>query len=106
MIWSEVFPALSIFEDVTLWHRTAIVDGEETLRAFTLADLGLALILATTTVILEKWLPAMQEMILLEHFETSASSRYTITTLTTYAVIATGIILVLTVPNGPRSSGW
>ena len=28
-LWSPVFSALTIFEGVTLWHRTVTVDGEE-----------------------------------------------------------------------------
>ena len=28
LLWSPVLPALRVLDDVTLWHRTATVDGE------------------------------------------------------------------------------
>jgi potassium efflux system protein len=47
------------------------------------------------TFILAKQLPAALEMILLHRFDISAGSRYTITTLTTYAIVIVGVPLML-----------
>jgi potassium efflux system protein len=94
MIWSEVFPAFRIFDDVTLWHQTVTVAGEEQVRPITLADLVLALFYGIITVVLAKQLPAVLEMILLKSFDMPSASRYTITTLTTYAVVIGGVLLV------------
>lgn len=94
-IWYEMFPALRIFENVTLWHHTTIVDGNEKLLPITLMDIGLALIYSVATIILSRQLPAILEIILLESTDTSSSSRYTITTLTSYLVITIGVILTL-----------
>ncbi|NIL95459.1 MAG: mechanosensitive ion channel protein MscS, partial [Woeseiaceae bacterium] len=41
-IWSEVLPALNVFEQVSLWSQTTLVDGQETIAPVTLADLLLA----------------------------------------------------------------
>ena len=94
MIWSEVFPAFRIFDDVTLWHQTVTVEGEEQVRPITLADIGLALFYGIITVVLAKQLPAVLEMILLKSFDMPSASRYTVTTLTTYAVVIGGLLLV------------
>ena len=94
-IWYEMFPALRIFENVTLWHHTTVVDGNEKLLPITLMDIGLALIYSVATIILSRQLPAILEIILLESTDTSSSSRYTITTLTSYLVITIGVILTL-----------
>jgi len=94
MIWSEVFPALRIFDDVPLWNQTVTVDGEERIDPITVADLMLALVYGAVTFVLAKQLPAMLEIILLQRFEMSAGSRYTFTTLTSYTVITIGILLV------------
>jgi potassium efflux system protein len=94
MIWSEVFPAFRVFDDIALWHQTVTVAGEEHVRPVTLADIGLALIYLVVTVVLAKQLPAMLEILLLDYSEMSAGSRYTVTTLTTYTVITVGIMLV------------
>ena len=96
MIWSEVFAALRIFDDVTLWHHTAVVDGEEQMVPVTLADIGLAAVYAVGTVVLMKQLPAVLEIILLHSTGMTAPGRYTTTTMTNYAIVTAGAILVAT----------
>jgi potassium efflux system protein len=94
LIWSDVLPALRILDNVTLWHHKVMVDGEEQVLPVTLASLGLALIYAGITVILARQLPAVLEIILLHYAEMSAGSRYTVTTVTNYAIVSIGIVLV------------
>ncbi|MFB1485719.1 MULTISPECIES: mechanosensitive ion channel domain-containing protein [unclassified Thiocapsa] len=94
-IWSPVFPALGILDEVTLWHTTGMLDGEETALPVTLADLGLALLYLVAIAVLAKRLPAMLEIILSERLHMASSSRYTVTTLTTYVIVALGIVLAL-----------
>jgi potassium efflux system protein len=94
MIWSEVFPAFRIFNDVTLWHHAVTVEGQEQFRPITLADIGLALFYGIITVVLSKQLPAVLEMILLKSLDMPSASRYTATTLTTYGVVIGGSLLV------------
>jgi potassium efflux system protein len=95
LIWAEVLPALDILDQVTLWHSTDTIGGEERPLPITLASLGLALIYLTAMVVLAKRLPAVLDMILLERFQQAPSSRYTVTTLTTYAIVAAGTLLAL-----------
>lgn len=95
LIWSEVFPALHYFDAVTLWHYTVSVGGEEQVQPVTLANIGSALIYLAVAVVLAKQLPAVLEMILLEHTRMSAGSRYTFTTLTNYAIVLVGIFLAI-----------
>lgn len=94
-IWSAVFPALTILDDITLWYRSTTVDGEDRRLPITLADLGLAMIYLLSTVTLARRLPAVLDMILLERFHLSAGSRYTASTLTTYGLVASGTLLTL-----------
>ena len=95
LIWSSVLPALRIFEDVTLWYHTVTVEAEDKRLPITLADLGLALIYAIGVGILAKRLPALLEIILLRRSDLSSGSRYTVTTLTNYAIVAIGVVVVL-----------
>jgi potassium-dependent mechanosensitive channel len=95
LIWSRVFPALGILDEVTLWRYTTSLDGDERSLPVTLADLGLALVYLIGTAVLAKRLPAVLSMILAQRLQVSAAGRYTITSLTTYAVIALGILLAL-----------
>jgi potassium-dependent mechanosensitive channel len=94
-IWSPVFPALGVFDEVTLWHTTGSVDGEETALPVTLADLGLALLYMVAIVALVARLPSMLDVILAERLRMSSSSRYTLMTLTTYVIVAVGLVLAL-----------
>ena len=95
LIWSAVFPALGILDEVTLWHQTTTLNGEERLLPITLSDLGLALIYLIAMTVLAKRLPALLDMILAQSLHVASGNRYTITTLTTYAIIAIGTVLAL-----------
>ncbi|WP_296809727.1 mechanosensitive ion channel domain-containing protein [Thiocapsa sp.] len=95
LIWSSALPALHIFDDVILWHGTVTVDGTEQSLPITLGSLGLALLYAVGTWVLADRLPALLEIVLLQRFHMTAAGRYTLTTLTTYVVVAVGLLLVL-----------
>ncbi len=94
IIWSDMFPALRILDEVTLWHHTVMIDGQDQVLPVTLASLGLALIYAVITIVLAKQLPAVLEIILLQYTEMSVGSRYTVTTLTNYAIVTIGLMSV------------
>ena len=95
MIWSDVLPALRVFDEVTLWNHIVTEGGEDKIDPVTLADIGLVLVYGAVTFLLARQLPAMLEIILLHQFHMSAGSRYTFTTLTSYTIITVGILLVL-----------
>ncbi|WP_296898650.1 mechanosensitive ion channel domain-containing protein [Thiohalocapsa sp.] len=94
IIWSDVIPALRVLDNVSLWQQTVTVDGEERLDPVTLADLGLALVIGLATFVFAKQIPAVLEMILLRSADVTAGGRYTVTTLTTYAIITVGLLVV------------
>jgi potassium efflux system protein len=77
---------------VTLWHHAVTVAGEQTIAPVTLADIGLAILIAVVTVVAMKRFPALLEILLLQRVRMTAGSRYTITTLTTYAIVGAGLI--------------
>jgi len=93
-IWLDVLPALRIFEQVSVWHQTVTVDGVDKRLPITLADVALGLVFAVGTVILTRRFPALLEIILIRRFDMPAGNRYTVITLTTYVIAATGIVLV------------
>jgi potassium efflux system protein len=95
MIWSDVLPALNLFDSITLWSYTAEIDGVKEVLPVTLGDLGMILMLAIAALIAVKNLPALLEILLLKNTEISASARYTLVTLTRYLVTATGLLLVV-----------
>jgi len=94
-IWSEVLPALSIFEEVSLWSQTTTVDGQETIAPVTLADLLLALVIVFVTFIASRNLPGLMEIAILQRLSLQPGSRYAINTIVRYIVVTVGTVAVL-----------
>jgi potassium efflux system protein len=94
LIWSEVLPALNVFDRFTLWSYTGTVDGIEQAIPVTLADLGLVLVIIAAAVAAARNLPALLEILLLQSSRVSAGSRYAMITLTGYAITAIGALMV------------
>ncbi len=100
VIWSDLLPAFSIFDTVTLWSSSEIVAGEEQRIPITLKDLGIALFIAAITILAAKRLPSLLEIILLQHLSLTAGDRYTIRTLTNYCIVGLGLILFFNTLGG------
>lgn len=86
-IWSDVLPALSVLEDVALWHYTGMVNGKEQVVPVTLASIGLVLVIASLATVAARNLPALVEILLLRT-SVSPGSRYAVKTLTGYVITA------------------
>ena len=93
LIWSDLLPAFNILKEVTLWHHSVTVAGEASMAPITLADLGLAMLIAVATFVAMKRFPALLEILLLQRVRMTAGSRYTITTLTTYVIVGVGVVV-------------
>ncbi|MFE8035484.1 mechanosensitive ion channel domain-containing protein [Thiohalocapsa marina] len=94
LIWSDVLPALSLLERVTLWSYSTRVDGVERTVPVTLASIGLVLVILLVATVAARNLPALLEILLLKNTAVSAGSRYAATTLTGYGITAIGALLV------------
>ena len=94
-IWSEVLPAFSLFNQVSLWSKTELIDGVETIAPVTLADLMLAFVVAAVTAIAYRNLPGLMEITVLQRLTLQPGSRYTINTLVRYGVVTIGVFSVL-----------
>ena len=92
LVWSDIMPAFNVLHEVTLWHKPGIVAGEETLVPVSLADVGIALLIAFITVIAMKRLPPLLEILLLQRVNMTSGSRYTAKTLYTYAIVGVGMV--------------
>lgn len=106
-VWGNVVPALGIFEQVSLWNKTDLVDGVEQLVPVTLNDLLLAVVVVIGSYVLATNLPSLLNIILLKQGRVSAGTRYTVQTLTSYAITGLAILLVLNL-LGVRAAqlGW
>ena len=92
-IWSPLFPAFDILNDISLWSSATAVDGVQTMVPVTLGDLMLAIIVIIVTIIASRGLPALLEFVLLQNKDTTLGGRYTATTLFRYVIVAIGAML-------------
>ncbi|HHH44552.1 MAG TPA: mechanosensitive ion channel [Gammaproteobacteria bacterium] len=92
-IWSDVLPAFAFLDNVSLWHYTDVVAGEEKLVPVTLADLILAILIVIVTVVASRRFPALLEIIMLQRFSVSSGGRYAATALSRYSIAAIGTLL-------------
>ena len=95
LIWAPIIPALGILNDLALWTRSGVVNGEIVPIPVTAADFLLAVIVGITTVALARGLPALLELMLLQNTEMTMGGRYTATTLLRYSIAGIGLILVV-----------
>lgn len=96
-IWSEVLPALTIFDDISLWHTTGIINGVEKMIPVTIGDIGLGLLVGLLTIIGAKQVPSILEIILLQQPSITSGSRYAIKTITSYVIIGIGTFATLNI---------
>jgi potassium efflux system protein len=103
-IWADVLPAFRILDDqISLWHYTTVVEGTEKLVPVTLTDLILGILVILIGIAAARRLPALLEIVLLSRLNISAGSRYAIATLTQYAIVAAGVVLVFNLLGGSWS---
>lgn len=93
MVWSDLLPAFAGLERVTLWQRTDLVSGVESLVPVTLFDLSLALVIALVTLSAAKNLPGLLEIFVLQSTTRSAGIRFAVSTLSRYAIVSVGFVI-------------
>lgn len=103
VIWRDVLPAFSFFDQTTLWTYTSNVDGAAKLIPITVADLMSALLIILLTVMTVRRLPALLEIAVLQRLDMTPAGRYTATTLTTYTIVAVGTAVVFNALGGSWS---
>ena len=90
LVWSDMVPALSVLDRVTLWPLGAEPGTE---GVFTLEHLSLIFILAVLTAALARNVPALLEMLLLR-LPIQPGSRYALTSMSRYALVFSGGLAV------------
>lgn len=95
-VWQTVLPALTVLEGINLWD-VAIDDqhGVATLQAVTIASLALAAVIGLVTIVASRNLPGVLEVGLLQRAGVDHGSRYAISKLLQYAIVAIGLSMML-----------
>jgi potassium efflux system protein len=96
MIWSPLIPALSVFDGFTLGTIQGGArdeDGNPIDRIISLWDVLQALVVLILTFIAARNLPGFLEIFVLNRMGVDAGTRYAVTTVLGYIIIATGIVI-------------
>jgi potassium efflux system protein len=91
--WNDVLPALSVFENATLWSYSAEVDGVTRVMPITLINVMTAIVAAAVTFVAARNLPGVLEISVLKYLPLDAGARYAFSTVCQYAVTTAGIII-------------
>ena len=103
LIWVNVFPALAILDQVTVWEHMVVAEGQPQSQPITLLDLVLAGGLILVTVGAARNLPAVLEIALLQRLSLEPGTRYAVTSITRYAITAVGLLVVFNAIGGSWS---
>ena len=100
LVWSDVLPALGIFESVTLYEHEVNVEGVVSSQPVTLSDLGKVILTLVVLTLLIKRLPAFLEILLRQRSAISPGSLYAIKSLSIYALIGAGVVVIFSALGG------
>ncbi|MGB7344206.1 MAG: mechanosensitive ion channel domain-containing protein [Pirellulaceae bacterium] len=105
-VWKDVVPALGLFDRWPLWESTNTIaeivptdDGGSITRTrdvsepVTIADLGFSLLALGLTFVALRDLPGLLDFTVLRRLPMDRSTRYAITTLTTYLIAMIGLVI-------------
>lgn len=104
LTWADLMPALSIFENITLWTYTSEEpvtgpDGATTIakRVFsvTLESLAIAVLLLAATFVLAKNIPGALEISILQQARMDAGGRFAFTEIARYVISIVGVTVAL-----------
>jgi potassium efflux system protein len=99
-IWSGVLPAFRILDEVSLWSYSSSVNGVAQLVPVTLGNVTTGLLIIVLGTIAALRLPALMEIALFARFNFTAGSRYAISKLTQYSIVAALVVMVFSVLGG------
>ncbi|MCG5497027.1 MULTISPECIES: mechanosensitive ion channel domain-containing protein [Ectothiorhodospira] len=92
--WSDVLPALTWLDGITLWSRTIVVGDAEILSRVSLQDFLLAIFLGIVFTLAARNLPGLVEILLARSTTLDAADRYTTTMLLRYVLAVVAVIIV------------
>lgn len=100
MIWQEVFPALAWLD------KHALPGLGESDDPTTWGDLLRCLLTLVITYVATRDIPALLELVVLQHLPIDQGARYAISTLARYALLTAGIIIAGYILSIGSSLGW
>jgi potassium efflux system protein len=93
LIWTPLLPAFQGLQRFSLWTVNQTVNGEQLQTHITVATLVMAALVFIVTFYAARRIPALIDLIMRSSGKSTPSTRYTVSTLTNYVIIAIGIMV-------------
>ena len=93
LVWRQLLPALGVLDDVALWTQTITSDAGTKIVPVTLSNLLLAFAIAAMTFVASHNLPGLLEITLLQRLSIEPGTRYAVTAISRYCIIAVGLLI-------------
>lgn len=94
MIWQDIVPAFSIFDQVELWQSSEMLEGKEVLRPVTLFDLFFGLLYAGLAFIFVSNFPTLLDLMSVGKFSFTAGTRYALIQLFRYVIVTIAFLAI------------
>lgn len=94
LIWSDILPAFSVFDQVVLWQHAQVVDGKESLQPVTLINLLLCLLYVGLAFLFVGNFPTLVDLATAGKFAMTAGGRYALIQLVRYSLVAIAFLAV------------
>ncbi|GHB29465.1 mechanosensitive channel MscK [Salinicola rhizosphaerae] len=95
LIWSDLLEVFSYLDHVSVWEIERGQGEAMTLDPITVADIVIALVTVALTMMMAKNLPGLLEVMVLSRLTLKQGSAYAISSLLSYAIIGTGVVVSL-----------
>ncbi|MDZ7852360.1 MAG: mechanosensitive channel MscK [Halomonas sp.] len=95
MVWADLSSVFSYLEQVTIWGDADGEGADLVESALSLADFFTALLIFALMIMLARNLPGLLEVMVLSRLELKPGSAYAITSLLSYTIVATGLVMGL-----------
>ena len=94
-VWAEVLHAFAYTDSIVLWETTDMIGQTEQMSPISLGDVIAALVIGAVTFLLASNLPGLLEVLVLSRLDLRQGTSYATTTLLSYVIVASGIIITL-----------
>jgi potassium-dependent mechanosensitive channel len=95
LVWADLLTVLGYLEQVAIWEANGDAAGELVSSTLTVADSITALLIFGFTLMMARNLPGLLEVTVLSRLELKQGSAYAITSLLSYSIVGTGLVLAL-----------
>jgi len=94
-VWADVFHAFAYTESIVLWETADAAGQASGMVPISLGDVIAALVIGIVTFLLASNLPGLLEVLVLSRMHLRQGTSYATTTLLSYVIVSTGIIITL-----------